>query len=94
MAGHQWREHRVLPRLPCLPLLRQRQEIGGGGGQRFLQRSLFNSNFCLLLAQARTMYDYQAQDEGQLSFKADELLTIITGDDGSGWSVARERASC
>lgn len=41
--------------------------------------------FSLLLSQARTLYDYETSKEDELSFKANELLIVLSGDDGSGW---------
>ncbi|KAF9919099.1 hypothetical protein BX616_001834 [Lobosporangium transversale] len=43
--------------------------------------------------QAHVIYDYEATNPGELTIKAGDVLTVVEGDDGSGWVTCSLRGS-
>ncbi|KAF9172429.1 hypothetical protein BGX21_003828 [Mortierella sp. AD011] len=51
------------------------------------------SNISLDQVQAHVIYDYKATSPGELSVKAGDVVTVVEGDDGSGWATCRLNGS-
>ncbi|KAI8603269.1 hypothetical protein EDD21DRAFT_42808 [Dissophora ornata] len=51
------------------------------------------SNNSVDVVQAHVIYDYDATNPGELSVKAGNVVTVVEGDDGSGWVMCRLKGS-
>ncbi|KAF9361985.1 hypothetical protein BGX26_008157 [Mortierella sp. AD094] len=51
------------------------------------------SNMSLNQVQAHVIYDYEATSPGELSVNAGDVVTVVEGDDGSGWVTCRMNGS-
>ncbi|KAF9362966.1 hypothetical protein BGX34_005181 [Mortierella sp. NVP85] len=51
------------------------------------------SNSSVNQVQAHIIYDYKATNPGELSVKAGDVVTVVEGDDGSGWVTCKLKGS-